>query len=675
MNTVTEGSVDAGLGRVEEASLPASPRHRLHLRSRAWPIVIGYLVVAGLWIYFSDQALLVLVEDPELFLVLSVYKGWAFVAVTAGILLWLLLRAFGAIEKSYRSLEAARARLGASRSQLVAIIESAMDAMIAVDAERRIVLFNAAAERMFEHDAKEVVGWRMDDLVPGAGVAEPALHWATEGLRANGDRFPIEASVSSVAGDTASHMTFILRDISERRERLREIGRLSRLYSALSQINQAIVRTRARDALFETVCRVLVQQGRLRMAWVGWHDPGSERLLPAASWGDERHYLDSVAIYGDDRPEGRGPTGTAFREGRPYIANATLDDPATLPWREHIERHQFYAVAVFPIRERGVVRGTLSVYAAVAGFFQDKEIALLARAADDVSYALDHLANEQERRQAERALREMNATLEQRVEERTAQLESALERAEAADQMKSAFLATMSHELRTPLNSIIGFTGMVLQELAGPLNAEQAKQLGMVRGSARHLLELINDVLDLSKIEAGQLEVNSEPFDLAASVQRAMASLTPLAQAKQLPLEVDVSDDVGTMVGDARRVEQILLNLLANAIKFTECGWVRLTVAPQPGYRRTPDAPAVDAVRMAVTDTGIGIKADDLAKLFQPFRQLDAGLTRQHEGTGLGLTICKRLADLMGGEIVAESEWSVGSTFTVILPAHSGVES
>lgn len=668
MDTVKDATVDTGLGRVDDASPRARVRQRWSLRHRAWYIALGYFATAGLWIYFSDQALLALIDDPELFLVLSVYKGWAFVALTAVILLLLMLRTFGAIEKSYQSLEAARSRLAGSRRQLQAIIDSAMDAMITVDGERRIEIFNDAAERMFERDAKDVTGWRIDELVAGADAAGPALHWATEGRRADGRRFPIEASVSQVSGDTSGHMTFILRDISERRERLHEIGRLSRLYAALSQINQAIVRMRSRDTLFETVCRVLVEQGRLRMAWVGWHDPASGRLLPVARWGDEGHYLDDVEIYGDDRPEGRGPTGIAFREGRPYIANATLEDPATLPWREYIEHHQFYAAAVFPVRERGVVKGVVSVYAATAGFFQDKEIALLARAADDVSYTLDHLANEQDRLLAENALREMNVTLEQRVADRTAQLEVALGRAEAADQMKSAFLATMSHELRTPLNSIIGFTGIVLQELAGPLNAEQAKQLGMVRSSARHLLALINDVLDLSKIEAGQFEINNEPFDVEASLQRVVASVRPLAEDKHLSLAVEISPEIGTMVGDARRVEQILLNLLSNAIKFTERGSVRLSVAAQPDYRRTPDSPAVDAVRIAVTDTGIGIVEEDLGKLFQPFRQLDSGLTRKHEGTGLGLTICRRLADLMGGEIWAESEWAKGSTFTVILP-------
>jgi PAS domain S-box-containing protein len=273
-----------------------------------------------------------------------------------------------------------------------------------------------------------------------------------------------------------------------------------------------------------------------------------------------------------------------------------------------------------------------------------------------------------ERHEAERALRELNETLEQKVAERTVELQAALVRAEAADRLKSAFLATMSHELRTPLNSIIGFTGTVLLGLPGPLNEEQTKQLGMVRGSARHLLELINDVLDLSKIEAGQLKVRAEPFDLRASLERTTASLQVLADKKGLALSAVVAPEVGEMLSDRRRVEQIVLNLLNNAIKFTDRGGVTLTATILPDFRPSPDAPPQPAVRLAVADTGIGIRPQNLAALFQPFRQVDTGLARQHEGTGLGLVICRRLATLLGGEISVVSEWAQGSEFTVTLP-------
>jgi signal transduction histidine kinase len=236
-------------------------------------------------------------------------------------------------------------------------------------------------------------------------------------------------------------------------------------------------------------------------------------------------------------------------------------------------------------------------------------------------------------------------------------------RAEAADRLKSAFLATMSHELRTPLNSIIGFTGILLQGLAGDLTDEQGRQLQMVRDSARHLLALINDVLDISKIEAGELEVSAEQYDLSATIDRAVASIAPQAQQKGLRLDVHVAaDGLQRTIGDRRRVEQLLLNLLSNAVKFTDEGVVTL----EAQLVEEPDSQP--AVCIHVRDSGIGIREEDMYRLFQPFSQVDSGLNRQHEGTGLGLAICQRLTTLMGGTITADSTWGAGSRFTVTLP-------
>jgi len=258
---------------------------------------------------------------------------------------------------------------------------------------------------------------------------------------------------------------------------------------------------------------------------------------------------------------------------------------------------------------------------------------------------------------AEEELRVLNEMLERRIEERTAELALAKERAESADRLKSAFLAAMSHELRTPLNSIIGFTGIVLQGLAGPLNAEQTRQLGMVQGSARHLLDLINDILDLSKIEAGQLQIEAKPFNARESVEKVVHLVKPLAEKKGLTLSADVSPEVGELTGDRRRFEQVLINLVNNGLKFTEAGRVRVECA-------------IDGRKLVtrVVDTGIGIKPEDRGKLFQAFQQVDVGLTRNHEGTGLGLSICKRLVEKMGGCIWVESEWGAGSVFTFTLP-------
>jgi len=243
-------------------------------------------------------------------------------------------------------------------------------------------------------------------------------------------------------------------------------------------------------------------------------------------------------------------------------------------------------------------------------------------------------------------------------------LASARDRAESADRVKSAFLAIMSHELRTPLNSIIGFTGLLLQGLSGPLTAEQAKQLGMVKDSGQHLLALINDVLDISKIEAGQLVIVNEPFSLSEVIQKAVQTVKPLADKKGLALVLRISPDVVGMNSDRRRIEQVLLNLLSNAIKFTEKGSVTLTAEIAPDASDS----AGFTVRVTVADTGMGMKNEDLDKLFQPFSQIDTGLTRRYEGTGLGLAICKRLVEQMGGAITVESEWGKGSAFRVTLP-------
>ncbi|MEJ5249222.1 MAG: GAF domain-containing protein [Caldilinea sp.] len=251
----------------------------------------------------------------------------------------------------------------------------------------------------------------------------------------------------------------------------------------------------------------------------------------------------------------------------------------------------------------------------------------------------------------------LEAELEARVHARTEELEAAMEKAQTADRLKSTFLATMSHELRTPLNSIIGFTGVLLQELAGPLNEEQKKQLGMVYESARHLLALINDVLDISKIEAGQIELKIAPFDVRSAIEAVLRSMMPAAQRKGIALSAIVDENVSEVISDRRRVEQILLNLLSNAVKFTERGSVHLHCRVE--------APMV---LISVQDTGVGIREEDLGRLFRPFQQLDEGLTRRHEGTGLGLAICANLARLLGGYISVESKWGVGSTFTLHLP-------
>ncbi len=349
-----------------------------------------------------------------------------------------------------------------------------------------------------------------------------------------------------------------------------------------------------------------------------------------------------------------------------------VDDIDTYPdWESHAGRGHGRSWMGVPLVSQGQVLGYFSLDKNEPGFFTDESKGLASSLAAQAAVAIQNArlhevlrihAEELELRVAERTTELARRVAEVEALNRSAQqlnedLKEAVKKAESADRLKSAFLATMSHELRTPLNSIIGFTGILLQKLVGPLSEEQEKQLKMVQGSARHLLELINDVLDISKIEADQIMLVKEEFDLCASIQTSVEKVKHPADKKGLALVTDLQPDTLTIVSDRRRVEQILINLLNNAVKFTEAGSVTITSRVMDGR-----------VKVSITDTGIGIREEDLQTLFKPFRQVDTGITRQYEGTGLGLSICKRLIDLLGGGIAVTSDPGKGSTFAFDLP-------
>lgn len=266
--------------------------------------------------------------------------------------------------------------------------------------------------------------------------------------------------------------------------------------------------------------------------------------------------------------------------------------------------------------------------------------------------------------QARTELAAINSNLEARVAERTYQLEEALaeastarEIAEEASQLKSQFLANMSHELRTPLNAIINFSYMLRNGMYGEVNPNQTSYLERVQGSGEHLLALINDILDISKIEAGHLQLYRETVNLAPLMDAAMATATSLTKSKPVHLEQHLEPDLPPVCADPTRLRQIMLNLLSNAAKFTEQGRISLRATRQ-------EQMAV----ISISDTGVGIPADKFATIFEEFRQADEGSARSYQGTGLGLPICKRLIELHGGRIWLESTVGQGSTFSFSLP-------
>jgi signal transduction histidine kinase len=258
-------------------------------------------------------------------------------------------------------------------------------------------------------------------------------------------------------------------------------------------------------------------------------------------------------------------------------------------------------------------------------------------------------------------LADMNLNLESTVAQRTSELAQAVKLAESANRTKSAFLANMSHELRTPMNAIIGYSEMLAEE------AEELGQEGFlpdlkkIQTAGKHLLELINDVLDLSKIESGKMTIYCENIEIATMVRDMESTMQPAVQKNGNTLTIEMPDDIGSMQSDLTKIRQTLFNILGNAAKFTQAGQIKLTVGAHTKSRR-------QFISFAISDTGIGMKPNQLERLFEPFTQADESTTRKYGGTGLGLAISRRFCRMLGGDIEAQSKPRKGSTFTVTLP-------
>jgi signal transduction histidine kinase len=330
------------------------------------------------------------------------------------------------------------------------------------------------------------------------------------------------------------------------------------------------------------------------------------------------------------------PSGMAFSTGKPYWVADIARHPLCASWKHISLGEGVRAIVCVPLVVGGEPAGTLNQYLAEPHRFRANEVRLLQVVAQQVSLAIER------------------ARLHDRLKQ---QHESAL----AASEHKSRFLATMTHELRSPMTAIVGFADLLRQQIPGSLNAEQMRQVRMITASAQHIMAVLNDALDVARIEAGELECLIEPVDAIEVITEVTDMLAPLARAKRLGLDV-ICEPRAThaplMVrADRQRSKQILVNLVSNAIKFTAHGHIQVS-----GFR---DAGVPQRARIAVSDTGIGLRPDQVPLLFQEFQQLPTPY--QHLGTGLGLAISRKLARLMGGDIEVESDWGRGSTFTLRL--------
>lgn len=392
-------------------------------------VVVPYVVIAGLWILFSDLVLAMLVPDASIRMDWSVAKGWFFVAVTAMLLIFLLQRELQKRERNEAALRENAEQIRHQQNLLKAVTEGTNDAVYVKDLNGRYLLINSGAIRMVNKSRQEVLGRDDTALFSGADaqqimagdcrVRESGVTQTYEEVITIGGKIRTFSSTKGPVMDPQGRVIGlfgIARDVTEHKEREQEIERMKRLYAALSQINQCIVRVRSREELFEKICEALTEFGQCRMAWIGWVDQETKEVKVAAQSGDERGYLQSIKVYADDRPEGDGPVGRSIREARPCMCNDFAASQNAWPWREAVRQHGWAACLSTPIRFGGEVCGALVVYAREKEFFGEKQTMLIEEVAVDVSFALDHLDQEKRRQLSEASNRQLMVAIDQAEE-------------------------------------------------------------------------------------------------------------------------------------------------------------------------------------------------------------------------------------------------------------------
>jgi PAS domain S-box-containing protein len=505
---------------------------------------------------------------------------------------------------------------------LEAIIKASPLAVIAVDAEGRITLWNESAERMFGWNETEVLGQALPilpfpagDLLSGSETHSGPQH-GTESvrIRKDGTEVPVSIWTAPIASN-GGRLTLLadltlLREAERSRADLMESERIARAHALAGQRFSLLLEA-APDAILE-----VDPQGRIVIA-----NTEAERLF-------QRSRVELVGLPVEALLPER------FRGG--HVAHRAQYGA------QPVRRPMGAGLDLYAVRKDGTE------------FAVDINLSPLPMGPEE-GHVMCVLRDVSQRRGAEEKIRVLNQSLERRSSELAAanqELSSRNQEVERANRLKSEFLASMSHELRTPLNTILGFSELLSEQNAGPLNDKQKRFLSHIQHDASHLLELINDVLDLSKIEAGRLELRLEEFPMAVAAAEVLTSIRPLAATKGISLDADLDTQL-LLQADRLRFKEILYNLLSNAIKFTPSGgrvWIESSITD-------------GSVCVVVGDTGIGIEPEDQQEIFESFRQVSPTTKGVREGTGLGLAITKKLVEHHGGKIWVESEPGKGSRF------------
>jgi PAS domain S-box-containing protein len=576
------------------------------------------------------------------------------------------------LQEQTAELEVLNEELATSEARLRSTIDSSLDAIVMTDDESVIMEWNHHAERLFGWSADEAIGQTLaQTIIPPRfreGHQKGIDHYLATGegpilnrrieipaIRRDGAEFPVELTVAPARSGTRVLFNAFIRDLTEQKAAER---RLAAEHAVTRVVAESHTLHEAAPRLLQVIGESL--QWPLGVFWV--LDGNGEQLCYAGRWmaPDAPDPGQAVADPALAFQRGQGLPGRVWEKGEPAWVSDVTRDP-NFPRAARAAAAGLHGAFAFPIRAGGELMGVIE-------FFHQSVLEpdpALLEAVDaigrDIGQSIKRVRAEEARDQALHELAEANQRLASRTTE-----------AESANRAKTEFLANMSHELRTPINAIIGYSELLEMGITGPITPAQRAQLGRVRASSQHLLGLIEEILDLSKIEAGRFRVERVAAPVVETVEAAVALVTPQAAEKGLHLALDCDPGADAwFMGDPDRVRQIVVNLLSNAVKFTGGGGrasIHCNVADRPGddARLAGTGPWV---RIQVEDTGMGIAPDQVEAIFQPFVQADTGRTRAHGGTGLGLTISRQLARLMDGDLTVRTAPGQGSCFTLWLPA------
>jgi PAS domain S-box-containing protein len=563
------------------------------------------------------------------------------------------------LEDQAAELEVLNEELSASEARLRSIIDSSLDAVITTDADSVIIDWSRQAEVLFGWRAEEAIGMTLSDTIIPERLQKAHAHGVRHYLATgegpilnqrievparhrDGREFPVELTVSAGHGGPRVIFSSFLRDLTVAK-------RQEQLWDTQYAVTRALAESGTAEEAQPRILRALGELLGWEVAALWTLDSGTEALRLAAFWNlpeVEVRVFEAADRQSNFRP-GEGLPGRVWTSREPAWIVDVVHDP-NFPRARAAAAAGLHGALAFPILLHSEVLGVIELFSREP---REPDEELLRTLGNIGSSQIGQFL---ERKRAQEEVRRLNADLRRRLTELA-----------EATQAKDRFLATMSHELRTPLNAILGYTELLDAGISGELNEAQRTQIDRIRASGRHLLDLINDVLDVVRAEAGALEVQPQPVLLGSIIREAVSLVLPQAQAKGLELRMQGQvEGLPGVMADPRRLRQILVNLLSNAVKFTDRGEITVHAG------RREDG----AVYLAVRDTGIGIPPEKLAGLFSDFYQADNDLTRRYGGSGLGLAISRRLARLMGGDIRVESAPGEGSTFILVLPAAEGEE-